>query len=255
MPATYKIAEVARRSGFNTSTLRYYEELGLVPPAGRTSAGYRLYDDSSLARLAFVSRAKQLGCTLEEITDLATAWDGQRCEPIQARLRELVNTKIAGAQSRISEMVALTAQLQQAAAALGAHTPDGPCDDDCGCAAPTVDAVADSAPVQLVAEPEPRIDPPIACTLGAEAMPARIVQWQTALARVVSRERIDGGVRLVMSADASLGALVELANAEQACCAFFDFTLRLAAEGPALEVRAPAEGLAAVTALFGGPRA
>ena len=76
MPATYKIAEVARRSGFNTSTLRYYEALGLVPPAGRTSAGYRLYDDSSLARLAFVSRAKQLGCTLEEITELATAWDG-----------------------------------------------------------------------------------------------------------------------------------------------------------------------------------
>src|SRR5437016_4506585 len=83
---TYKIAEVARRSGFNPSTLRYYEELGLVPPAGRTPAGYRLYDDSSLARLAFIARAKQLGCTLEEITDLVVAWEGERCEPIHVRL-------------------------------------------------------------------------------------------------------------------------------------------------------------------------
>jgi MerR family transcriptional regulator, copper efflux regulator len=253
MPATYKIAEVARRSGFNTSTLRYYEELGLVPPAGRTSAGYRLYDDSSLARLAFVSRAKQLGCTLEEITELATAWDGQRCEPIQARLRELVNNKIAGAQSRIAEMVALTAQLQHAAAALGAHTPDGPCDDDCGCAAPTVDAVADSAPVQLVAEPEPMVDPSIVCTLGAKAMAARVVQWQTALADVVSRERIDGGVRLVLSADASLGALLELANAEQDCCRFFRFAMTIDSRGAALEVRAPAHATEIVHSLFGEP--
>src|SRR5262249_44497989 len=104
MGTTYKIAEVAARSGFTASTLRYYEELGLVPPAGRTTAGYRLYDDSTLARLAFISRAKQLGCTLDEITDLAVAWDGERCEPVQARLRELVAAKIVDAQERIAEM-------------------------------------------------------------------------------------------------------------------------------------------------------
>ncbi|MDT7732778.1 MAG: hypothetical protein QOK45_3065, partial [Mycobacterium sp.] len=105
----YKIAEVARLTGFTPSTLRYYEELGLVPPVGRTSAGYRLYDDSSLARLAFVSRAKQLGCTLEEITDLSVAWEGERCEPIQARLRELVAAKITQAHERVAEMIAFTA--------------------------------------------------------------------------------------------------------------------------------------------------
>lgn len=66
MSVTYQIAEVARRSGFSPSTLRYYEDIGLLPPAARTEGGYRAYDDGSLARLAFIARAKQLGCTLEQ---------------------------------------------------------------------------------------------------------------------------------------------------------------------------------------------
>jgi DNA-binding transcriptional MerR regulator len=133
------IAEVAERSGFTPSTLRYYEALGLMPAATRTIAGYRLYDDTSLARLAFISRAKQLGCTLEEISDLTAAWEADRCEPIQARLRDLVAAKITETQERVSEAVAFVAQLQQAAFTLSDHTPDGPCDEDCGCASPVAD--------------------------------------------------------------------------------------------------------------------
>ena len=70
----YRIQEVSQRSGFSAATLRYYEGIGLVPPVGRTPAGYRVYDDTTLARLAFVARAKQLGCTLDEISELNTAW-------------------------------------------------------------------------------------------------------------------------------------------------------------------------------------
>ena len=72
---SYKIKEVADRSGFTAATLRYYEEIGLLPEASRTPAGYRLYDDGTLDRLAFIARAKQLGCTLEEI---ATRWASNR---------------------------------------------------------------------------------------------------------------------------------------------------------------------------------
>ena len=132
--ATLKISEVAQRSGFTSSTLRYYEDVGLVPPVERTSAGYRLYDEGSLARLAFIARAKQLGCSLEEIAELVAAWEGERCEPVQQRLQDLVAAKIAAARERIAELQALTAQLQQAADGLQVHTPEGPCDDDCGCA-------------------------------------------------------------------------------------------------------------------------
>ena len=135
MTATYQIAETARRSGLPATTLRYYEDIGLVVAADRTDAGYRLYDDRSLAKLAFIARAKQLGCTLEEITDLVTAWESEQCEPVQARLRSLVESKITESQDRLVEMAAFTAQLREAAAALNDHTPDGPCDDDCGCTA------------------------------------------------------------------------------------------------------------------------
>lgn len=97
MGTTYQIAEAARRTGFSSSTLRYYEDISLLPPAARTEAGYRAYDDGALARLAFIARAKQLGCTLDEIADLATAWEGGRCEPVQSRLRDRVLTALLGA--------------------------------------------------------------------------------------------------------------------------------------------------------------
>ena len=84
--SAYTIGEVADRSGFTASSLRYYEGIGLVVPAARSAAGYRLYDDRSLARLAFIARAKQLGCTLEEISDLIGIWDGERCGPVQKSL-------------------------------------------------------------------------------------------------------------------------------------------------------------------------
>src|SRR4051812_28114785 len=113
--------------------LRYYEEIGLLPPPPRTESGYRAYDDRTLERLAFVARAKQLGCTLGEIADLTAAWDGGECAPVQDRLQSLVTGKLADAHGRIAKLITLTAELQQAAAALQRHRPEGPCDDRCGC--------------------------------------------------------------------------------------------------------------------------
>ena len=82
--------------------------------AERTAGGYRSYDDEALARLAFIARAKQLGCTLDEISDLSIAWDGGRCGPVQDRLRDLVAAKLADAQARIAELVTVSAELQRA---------------------------------------------------------------------------------------------------------------------------------------------
>jgi MerR family copper efflux transcriptional regulator len=249
--ATYKIAEVARRSGFKPSTLRYYEELGLVPPVGRTPAGYRMYDDSSLARLAFVARAKQLGCTLDEIIDLAVAWEGERCEPIQRRLRALVAAKIADAQDRVAEMTAFTAELQEAAVSLAGHTPDGPCDDDCGCAPRVARTSATSSAVRLTAKPRADSEVPIACALGATDMPGRLAAWQAALAPVVTREPICGGVRLVFPAGTAVAALADLASAEHDCCMFFGFAITIDNRGVALEVTGPDDAIDLVHSLFG----
>jgi MerR family transcriptional regulator, copper efflux regulator len=133
--STYTIGETAERSGFSASALRYYEGIGLVEPSTRTEAGYRLYDDDTLARLAFISRAKQLGCSLEEITDLVGIWDGERCGPVQRRFHDLVTEKLADAQRQIAELTALTDQLHQAAAQLAGPAIDGPCSEGCACLA------------------------------------------------------------------------------------------------------------------------
>ena len=133
--STYTIGETAERSGFSASALRYYEGIGLVEPSTRTGAGYRLYDDDALARLAFIARAKQLGCSLEEITDLVSIWDGERCGPVQLRFHELLTAKIAAAQRQVDELTALVGQLREAATRLEGPASDGPCSAECACMA------------------------------------------------------------------------------------------------------------------------
>jgi DNA-binding transcriptional MerR regulator len=246
----YQIKDVAERSGFTTATLRYYEEIGLLPEPARTPAGYRLYDDHTLDRLAFISRAKQLGCSLAEIADLATAWDGGRCGPVQDRLRTVVKDKIATAQVQLVELMTLTSELQRAAAALERHRPEGPCDVECGCVAEP------SAAVSLAAEPTP-VDgsPPVACTLSAESMPGRLHEWRAVLAHVERHDAIDGGVRATFASSAPLGELIRLAAAEQGCCQFFSFAITIDTRGVALEVRAPDDAVPIVQSLFGTPAA
>ena len=138
----YRIAEVAERTGFSTPTLRYYEGIGLLPPAERTPAGYRVYDDRAIERLAFIARAKQLGCTLEEITDLADAWDIDECAPIKHRLRAMVAAKLADTEARIAELTTFAAELRATARTLESAPVDGRCDDTCGCVHGPRDAIA-----------------------------------------------------------------------------------------------------------------
>jgi DNA-binding transcriptional MerR regulator len=133
--ATYTIGETAERSGFSASALRYYEGIGLVAPSARTGAGYRVYDDADLGRRAFIARAKQLGCSLEEITGLVGIWDGERCGPVQKRFHDLVTAKLAETERRIAELTALTEQLRHAAAQLAGPPLDAPCDEGCACLA------------------------------------------------------------------------------------------------------------------------
>ena len=219
-----RIAEVAERTGFSPATLRYYEELELLPAPARTPAGYRAYDESVLDRLAFIGRAKRLGCTLDEVAELLPQWDGGRCAPVQARLRELAVAKLDETRARAAELAAFAADLEGIVAGLGAHTPDGPCDDQCGC-----------------------VSDPLVCTLDAAELPARLQEWRDVTAHVTSRTPIDGGIRLHLAAGTPLDDLAALMAAEQSCCSFFAFALTVDSRGVALEVRAPAEALA----LFG----
>lgn len=138
--ASYLISEVAHRTGFSSSALRFYEQAGLVRP-GRTPSGYRCYDDGDLETLAFIGRAKGFGLTLDEITELLGLLGQDYCAPVQDRLKGLVDTKIAEAKRRIAELTDFTTELRRFAAGMEHNTPDGPCDDTCGC---TADVIAGS---------------------------------------------------------------------------------------------------------------
>ncbi|HEX7135632.1 MAG TPA: MerR family transcriptional regulator [Iamia sp.] len=230
--STLTIGQVAERTGFSASSLRYYEGIGLVAPASRTDAGYRLYDESTVDRMAFIARAKQLGCTLEEIADLVSIWDGDQCGAVQRRFHDLITTKIAETQQRLTELTRFACQLQTAAAQLSTEPTDGPCGDDCACLAP------------------PRVE--LACTLSAGGLQERQQEWDDLLTHVSTRSKApDGALRLAFDATTPLEELTRLVAAEQHCCAFLAFTITIDAGGVTLDVRAPDAAAPMVAGLFG----
>jgi len=88
------ISEVARRIGIQASAIRYYEQIGLLPPPHRIG-GQRRYDSTGIYRLAVVQKARQLGFTLEEIRQLFLGFREGPPTRTAARWRELSKRKLA----------------------------------------------------------------------------------------------------------------------------------------------------------------
>jgi DNA-binding transcriptional MerR regulator len=245
------ISKAAEETGFSPSALRFYEGHGLIRPA-RAPSGYRTYDPASVETLRFIARAKRLGLSLDEISDLVALFDDRHCGPVQERLRALLTDKIAEAQDQVANLIAFTAQLRSAAARLGAHTPDGPCDEDCGCTTDGPTTVA-SVGVVLSAKPTGRDEVPIACTLGAGELQGRMADWQEALREATTREPLEGGVRVHLPRATPIARLASLIEAEQTCCQFFTFTLTIGADAITLDVTGAPGAEDVVMALVGAP--
>jgi MerR family copper efflux transcriptional regulator len=124
------ISELARRSGVPPTTLRFYDQQGLLP-ARRSPAGYRLYDDSAVDRLAFITTAKSLGPQLPEIRQLLRTWQDGLCAQVQGELGPLLAQRIGQTRERIAELQAFAARLRQAQEQLSSMDRDGPCDPSC----------------------------------------------------------------------------------------------------------------------------
>jgi len=92
--ATLHIGEVAERVGLSLRTVRYYEEQGLIRPAGRTPGGFRLYTEERVERLLVIKQMKPLGFTVQQMCDLLTARD-EAGHPDAARRRE-AEVQLAG---------------------------------------------------------------------------------------------------------------------------------------------------------------
>ncbi|MFF4541076.1 heavy metal-responsive transcriptional regulator [Streptomyces aureus] len=253
---TYRISQLAARSGVPATTLRFYEEAGLLP-ADRTPSGYRVYGEDAVERLAFISSAKLLGLALEEIRELLAVREEGVCASVRARILPLVADRIAETDGRIAELRGFSMHLTGVHADLSVPAPAGACGPDCGCTTGGPATAAGPAPImlsptRLSPESEPWRNAPVACTLDAAKLGKRTEQWQRLIDEAKGREELPDGVRLVFPADTDLaGKLAALAAAEQACCAFFDFTLHLTPTALHLEVRAPESAAGRLADLFG----
>ena len=141
-----RITELAERAGVPTSTVRYYERAGLLGAPGRTASGYRDYDEDDAARLLFVSRARHMGLSCEQIADLLPVWDGSNCAAAQSRVEQLVLDKHAEIRTRIRELRAFGAELDAVREALAATPPPSACRTDLSCCMP---ASSGAVPIEL----------------------------------------------------------------------------------------------------------
>ncbi|MFB7327109.1 heavy metal-responsive transcriptional regulator [Streptomyces sp. NPDC056190] len=253
---TYRISQLAKRSGLPATTLRFYETAGLLS-AERTASGYRVYGEDAVERLAFISSAKLLGLALEEIRELLSVREEGVCASVRARILPLVADRIQDTDGRIAELRAFSGHLAAVHAALSGPAPKGACGPDCGCT--TTTQAAGPVPVTLsptrpASRPQEEAwrDAPVACTLAGAELGKRTEQWRTLLAKADQHEEIDDGMQLSFPPDTGLaGQLAALAAAEQGCCAFFDFTLHLTPDALQLSVRAPESAARMLADLFG----
>ena len=103
------IGAAARQSGVPAKTIRYYESVGLIAPAARTAAGYRVYGKRDVETLRFVQRARSLGFSVDDVGNLLALWqDRQRSS---AEVKALARRRVEEINRKIAELTEMRATL------------------------------------------------------------------------------------------------------------------------------------------------
>ena len=145
-----RISELAESAGVPASTVRYYERVGLMALPDRTASGYRDYGEDAAGRLLFIARARRMGLSCEQITELIPVWAGTNCGAAQDRVVRLIEEKQAEIADRVAELEQFSAQLDTVRATLEAESPPRACRADLTCCVP------ESAGVPVAIELRPR---------------------------------------------------------------------------------------------------
>jgi Cu(I)-responsive transcriptional regulator len=125
------IGQAAQASGVSAKMIRYYESIGLIPAAGRTASGYRVYTETEVQILRFIRRARDLGFSVEKITELLALWRDRTRH--SADVKRIATDQIAELQAKIAGMQAMMDTLRHLAdACCGDHRPDCPILADLG---------------------------------------------------------------------------------------------------------------------------
>ena len=109
----HNIGEAAGLTDVSAKMIRHYESIGLIPEAGRTFAGYRIYTDADLHRIRFIKRARTLGFSTKQIETLLGLWDDRN--RASAEVKELARGHAAELASKIRELQAMQRTLEHLA--------------------------------------------------------------------------------------------------------------------------------------------
>ena len=123
------IGTIAKRSGLPAKTIRYYESIGLIPPAARSEGNYRTYSELDLQTLRFVQRARGLGFSVKDVAKLLTLWQDRRRS--SAEVRRLAQDHVGEIDRKIEELKGMRRTLVHLIERChGDHRPDCPILDD-----------------------------------------------------------------------------------------------------------------------------
>ena len=111
------IGQLAELVGVPRKTIRYYEEVGVLPPPSRSDARYRLYSDIDVRRVELVRRARALDMGLPEVRELVEWASTGSCSDFQERFKEVLHRKLEEVDRRIADLEHLKQDLRS----MGAH--------------------------------------------------------------------------------------------------------------------------------------
>ena len=105
------IGEISRRTGVKIPTIRYYEQIGLLPEPGRSAGNQRVYDQKMLQRLTFIRHARDLGFPLADVKELL----GMADDPDRscAAADVIATRQLASVKARIARLTALQQELER----------------------------------------------------------------------------------------------------------------------------------------------
>jgi MerR family copper efflux transcriptional regulator len=125
----HNIGAASNLTGVSAKMIRHYEEIGLVPAANRTFAGYRLYGEADLHRLRFIRRARSLGFSIRDIGELLSLWSDPR--RASRDVKRLAQSQIAELERKIADMQSMQRTLRELAQRChGDSRPECPVLDD-----------------------------------------------------------------------------------------------------------------------------
>ena len=119
-----RIGALAQRSGCSVPTIRYYEEVGLIPRASRRSSGHRVYDARAVQLLAFIRRCRDFGFTIEQTRALVSLSHAEERDCVEAR--DIAQEQLKAVRARMLELLDLERSLAKFVSACNATCLGGP---------------------------------------------------------------------------------------------------------------------------------